>query len=184
MNNLNFATAPTRAAFLCIAFVAFASNSQAEPTEAEASTQIASQPGQNKPSVCRRGHRNCRPGSKYEAYPAHSARGNLIANASRYIGSRNPTGFRGPWCAAFLNMTLRQSGYRAGRSNRARDAIQLGSRIQGPVPGAIAVMRNHTGIVLGATNGKVTLLSGNYSGKVSISEYRQTGIVFVQPEKL
>ena len=67
----------------------------------------------------------------------------LVAEAARYVGWSNPTGFRGPWCKAFTNMVLREAGYHPGPSLRAIDALADGQRVSAPQPGDLAVMRGH-----------------------------------------
>ena len=49
----------------------------------------------------------------------------IVAEAAHYIGSRNPTGFRGPWCKAFVNMVGRHVGIYVNGSFRARDTSGL-----------------------------------------------------------
>ena len=88
----------------------------------------------------------------------------LIAVASRYLGSRNPTGFRGQWCAAFVSLVLRHAGYRPLPGNRAVDGLLAGHRLGAPVPGALIVRRHHVEIALG--NGQS--ISGNWGGRVAL----------------
>ena len=66
--------------------------------------------------------------------------GDLVAEAQRFLGSGNFTGFPGPWCKAGLNIWLRAAGYYADRSLRAIDALHDGWRLRRPAIGAIAVM--------------------------------------------
>lgn len=69
--------------------------------------------------------------------------GNVLEYAGRFLGEVNPTHFRGPWCAAFVNMVLGATGHRHVASLRAIDAIRDGYRVRDPRPGDLAVMRGH-----------------------------------------
>jgi hypothetical protein len=90
---------------------------------------------------------------------------NIIAEASRYVGSGKFTQLPGAWCRDALNVWLRHSGlYTDGR----RDAPSVGrlGHPTRPVPGAIAYNRSHAGVVVGVSGGKVFLVSGNWSHRV------------------
>lgn len=109
---------------------------------------------------------------------------NVLATASRFIGGGNPTGFRGPWCMAFVEMVLRKTGHYAMRSLRAIDALRLGPHVQDPRPGDIAVMRHHVTFV--AKVGRVSIigLGGNQSHRVRYSKYPRGRIIaFVRPQE-
>ena len=101
----------------------------------------------------------------------------LIAVAMRYLGSRNPTGKRGPWCGHFLNLVLRQAGYRTMPSGLARDALKLGPRIAHAVPGSVVMRPHHTELALG--DGRS--ISGNWGGIVAIHPTSR-GVV-IQPSR-
>ena len=104
--------------------------------------------------------------------------------ASAYLGHRNPTGTRGPWCRDFVNLTLRAAGYRvADNSRRARDAVRLGSRVFDPRPGDLVVMRSHVTFFAGYGGRGVLGLGGNQSGgRVSVSSYPLGRVIaFVRP---
>lgn len=92
--------------------------------------------------------------------PAHG----VIAVATRYLGSRNPTRQRGPWCGHFVNLVLRQAGYRPMPGNRAIDGLRAGQRLSHAVPGALVIRRHHVEIALG--DGRS--ISGNWGGRVAI----------------
>ena len=68
----------------------------------------------------------------------------MVAIARSYLGRRNPTGTRGPWCRDFVNMVLRQAGVTlADTSRRAIDALRLGTRVRTPEPGDLMLPGNH-----------------------------------------
>lgn len=69
--------------------------------------------------------------------------GNVLEYAERFLGEVNPTHFRGPWCAAFVNMVLGATGRHHVASLRAIDAIRDGYRVRDPRPGDLAVMWGH-----------------------------------------
>ena len=111
-----------------------------------------------------------------------AAGGDLVAIATRYVGARNPTGFRGPWCKAFANMVARQSGHYVQGSLRARDTGAMGQRVAGPVPGAYRVTRGHVSIVAAVEGGSVTAISGNNGhGRVGYSHYAARGAAYYLP---
>ena len=125
-------------------------------------------------------------GADDRSKPIHVANGHnshnghsrdLIGIASRYIGSRNTTRQRGPWCGHFLNLVLRQAGYRTMPSGLARDAVKLGPRLSYPVPGALVITRRHVEIALG--DGRS--ISGNWGGRVAIHPTHR-GVV-IQPSR-
>ncbi len=104
--------------------------------------------------------------------------------ASAYLGRRNPTGTRGPWCRDFVNHTLRAAGYRvADNSRRARDAVRLGPRVSDPRPGDLVVMRGHVTFFAGYGGRGVLGLGGNQSGgRVSVSSYPASRVIaFIRP---
>ena len=104
-------------------------------------------------------------------------KGDLIAIAERYLGSRNPTGARGPWCGHFLNLVLRRAGLTPMPGNRAIDALRLGPRVARAVPGSLIVRRHHVEIALG--DGRS--ISGNWRNRVAIHPSSR-GII-IQPSK-
>lgn len=95
---------------------------------------------------------------------------NIVAEARRYIGG-NPTSRRSLWCARFMNMVLKDSGYRGTGSDMANSFAKYGQRISGPQVGAIAVMGRrgggHVGIITGVdANGNPIMISGNNGNRV------------------
>jgi uncharacterized protein (TIGR02594 family) len=108
----------------------------------------------------------------------------LIAHAQKYLGGRNPTGTKGPWCRDFINHVLKRAGYDVpDKSRRARDAVRLGARVSNPKAGDIVVMRSHVTILVSRTGGVVAGLGGNQcGGRVCVSRYRESRIIaYVRP---
>jgi uncharacterized protein (TIGR02594 family) len=100
---------------------------------------------------------------------------NVVDQARRYLGG-NPTGMSRAWCAAFMNMVLRQTGHNGSGSNLARSFASYGRRVSGPQVGAIAVMSRrgggHVGVVSGIdANGNPIVISGNHGRRVAESTY-------------
>lgn len=89
----------------------------------------------------------------------------IVAEAARYIGARNPMGFRGPGCKVFVNMVARRSGFAANSSARAFDTAAMGQRVSYPQPGDYRVSRRrgggHVEIVASVDGGAVTTINGN-----------------------
>jgi hypothetical protein len=109
----------------------------------------------------------------------------LVAEAQRFAGARNFTGFRGPWCKAGLNIWLERAGYYADRSLRAIDALGDGARLRRPALGAIAVMKHHVAIVTGILRGGVQAISANHGNRVGMGFYSLRRILaFIQPRRI
>ena len=109
----------------------------------------------------------------------------LVAEAARYVGSGNPTGFRGPWCKAFTNMVLREEGYHPGPSLRAIDALADGYRVSSPEPGDLAVMRGHV-TFFAQWDGPDAFdgLGGNQGHAVRLSHFWRGAVVaWVRPNR-
>ena len=102
----------------------------------------------------------------------------IVSVAERYLGSRNPTGARGPWCGFFTNMVLRKAGFRPMPGNRAIDGLRAGMRLPRPVPGSLIVRRHHVEIALG--DGRS--ISGNWHGRVAI--HASSRGVVIQPSRM
>jgi len=108
--------------------------------------------------------------------PATSA---LVAEARKYIGT-NPTGRKSLWCGAFMDMVLRQAGYKGG-GNLALGYEHYGTRVSGPQVGAIAVMGRtgggHVGVVAGVDPaGNPIIISGNHNHTVAEAVYPRSRI--------
>ncbi|WP_407148888.1 TIGR02594 family protein [Bradyrhizobium sp. ORS 86] len=94
----------------------------------------------------------------------------LVAEARRYLGG-NPTSRASLWCARFMNMVLKESGYRGTGSDMASSFAHYGQRVSGPQIGAIAVMSRrgggHVGIITGIdAKGNPIMISGNNGNRV------------------
>jgi uncharacterized protein (TIGR02594 family) len=75
------------------------------------------------------------------------------------------------WCARFVNLVLKHSGYRGTGSDAARSFASYGQRVSGPQVGAIAVMARrgggHVGVVSGIdASGNPIVVSGNNGNRV------------------
>lgn len=107
----------------------------------------------------------------------HVVRGGagLIAAAKRYLGDGNVTGFRGPWCGAFLGMIARRVGLPRPHNFRlARAWLHVGRPVK-PRPGAVVVFARrgggHVGIVTRVRHGRVHVISGNHGHRVAMGWY-------------
>lgn len=150
---------------------AFAQETNAQFWRAEAERQAALHPAHK---ITARGVRRA-----HTLGNADSKSAPLLAVASRYVGGRNPTGTRGPWCRDFVNHVVRKAGLPlADNSRKARDAVRLGRRVSNPRPGDLAVMRSHVTIVAGFDAGRVVGLGGNQcGGRVCVSRYAQGRVI-------
>jgi hypothetical protein len=103
--------------------------------------------------------------------------------AKRYLGARNVTGFRGPWCKAFTNKVLREAGFQASAGLRAIDALRDGFRVGTPSPGDLAVMRGHvTFFVSWGGRGFLGLGGNQQHGRVALSSFPTRKVVaWVRP---
>jgi uncharacterized protein (TIGR02594 family) len=102
--------------------------------------------------------------------PGSFGSSNIVAEARRYLGG-NPTGMGRLWCARFMNLVLKHSGYRGTGSDLARSFASYGRRVSGPQVGAIAVMARrgggHVGVISGIdASGNPIVVSGNSRNRV------------------
>lgn len=95
--------------------------------------------------------------------------GAIVAEALHFLGSGNVTGTRGPWCADFVSFTLKRTGHRPLASRLAESALSYGSHTMTPQSGDLVVMRHHVGFFVGWNHGKIIMVSGNWSHRVSRS---------------
>ena len=117
-------------------------------------------------------------GKKHIVQAPSKNQGSLLANAMKYLGMGNITGFRGPWCGAFMGMIAKETGKPVPKDYKVAAAwSKVGTRISKPEVGAVAVMRHHVGIVLGVKDGKVLLISGNHNRRVGEGLYAQRRII-------
>jgi uncharacterized protein (TIGR02594 family) len=111
-----------------------------------------------------------------------SASPGILAKAEGYIGDGNPTGFRGLWCKAFVNMVLRETGHAVDQSMRAIDGLDLGQRVSDPRPGDIAVMPHHITFFAGWGGRGFYGLGGNQGRRVRMSNYSTRRVIaFIRP---
>lgn len=109
---------------------------------------------------------------------AYEGSSSVLAVASRFVGDSNPTGFRGPWCKAFVNMVARKTGHFTNASLRAVDALRMGFRVRSPQPGDVAVMRSHTTFFAGYGGRGFLGLGGNQSHhRVTVSSYPLSRVI-------
>lgn len=94
--------------------------------------------------------------------------GSLISSMRSEMGT-NPTGWRNRWCAYYLRTKL-PATVASKVDNRAISFLNL--RRVGKEVGAIAVMRNHVGVVEGFdSHGNPIIISGNHSRRVGRGVY-------------
>lgn len=92
---------------------------------------------------------------------------------------------RTPWCAAWANAVLRQSGYSGTGSNMARSFLSYGSGTRSPGQGDIVVLGRrgggHVGFLVERTvrNGRnyVKVLGGNTSNAVKTAWYPEARVL-------
>ena len=86
-----------------------------------------------------------------------------------------------PWCAAFVNAVLTQTGLRGSGSNHVSSFNNFGARTSDPQKGDIVVLRSHVGFFDGYTyrNGQkyVVVLGGNQANRVQTSQYLASRVV-------
>jgi uncharacterized protein (TIGR02594 family) len=103
---------------------------------------------------------------------AWSGGARVVAEAERFLGSGNPTGTRGPWCADYVSWTLRHVGRRPLANRLAASALRYGPHVRDPRPGDLVVMNTrrgyarHVGFFAGWDRGRVVLVSGNWGHRV------------------
>jgi uncharacterized protein (TIGR02594 family) len=119
------------------------------------------------------------------AESAHAAvSGDVLAEASRWLGSANMTGFSGPWCADAVSFWLRRTGHRPLATRSVVSALSYGPRLSGPEVGALAVIRtrrgwaDHVGLVEGVeADGSIRLISGNWGHRVAQSVIARNAVM-------
>jgi len=104
------------------------------------------------------------------ALPAYAK--DLVTTMKSDLGARRPGGCPNKWCACYMDLVLKEAGYTPLGSNRARDFAAYGKKTKPMSVGSIMVMPHHVGVVAGkCPDGRVKLISGNYSKKVGIGCY-------------
>lgn len=97
---------------------------------------------------------------------------NLVSLMEKDLGARRPGGCPSKWCACYMDQVLEKAGYKQRDSWRARDFASYGKKAKPMSVGSIMVMRHHVGVVAGkCEDGRVKLISGNYSKKVGLGCY-------------
>lgn len=84
-----------------------------------------------------------------------------------------------PWCSSFANWVMLQVSIKGTRDARARSWLNWGVAIDEPIFGCIVVFSRppnpasgHVAFYVGkATNGRIRVLGGNQSNRVSIASY-------------
>lgn len=171
---------------LSLALISLAAPASAQVT-AESALEFAAaqnaQPVATSPA-CK--GRRCRAvatqGRPLEIRTAHQ----LVSEAMRYVGTRNPMRFSGPGCKAFVNMVARRAGYAVNASMRAFDAAAMGIRISHPEPGAYRITKRrgggHVDIVAEVHGRSVTTVNGNKGrNRVGLSHKPIAGAAYYRP---
>lgn len=110
--------------------------------------------------------------------------------------SGKATNAKMPWCAAFVNWTLKKSGRKGLDSAAAKDWLKFDDPVTTPEPGDIVIVRTvaaekaeeqdkqdrrktregyHVGFYISGNNSHVRILGGNQSDQVKESNYLFTG---------
>lgn len=82
-----------------------------------------------------------------------------------------------PWCAAFAGAMLRRAGWKPWGNLMARGALNWGTALSGPIPGAIVVFprgrppSGHVGIVELVQPTRIRVISGNQNDAVTRAWY-------------
>jgi uncharacterized protein (TIGR02594 family) len=114
----------------------------------------------------------------------------VVAEASRWIGSGKFTAPPGPWCADAVSAWLERTGHRPLENRMASAALAYGPRLSGPEVGALAVIGTrrgwaaHVGVVSGVeADGSIRLISGNWGRRVAEATVsRRSVVAFVAVE--
>lgn len=94
----------------------------------------------------------------------------VVREAERFLGSGNPTGRAGAWCAWFVSFVLERTGHKPLSSGMAYSALYYGPHLASPRPGALIVLRGHVGVVAAVHGSSVTMVSGNWGHAVRMAE--------------
>jgi hypothetical protein len=94
-----------------------------------------------------------------------SSGGDVVAEAARWLGSRNMTG---PWRPHFASYILQKTGHRPFANGLASSALAYGKRLADPKIGALAVVTTRIGYAAHVdfianfnADGSIDLISGN-----------------------
>jgi uncharacterized protein (TIGR02594 family) len=116
------------------------------------------------------------------------ASNDVVAEAEHWLGARNMTGRRGPWCGAFANFILQKTGHAAMNGENVAAALHYGRHLTAPVVGAMAVIstswgrEGHVGFVSAVNDdGSIQLVSGNWANRVHDTRIpRRQVVAFVE----
>jgi uncharacterized protein (TIGR02594 family) len=124
----------------------------------------------------------------YAEIGQHEIAGN--ADNARILGYFRDAGQPGPvhdetaWCAAFAGAMLERAGVACTRSLMARSYLHWGQPLRSGRPGAIAVFRRgadaaagHVGFWLKEADGRVHILGGNQSDRVSVATMPRADLI-------
>ena len=104
----------------------------------------------------------------------------MLVAASRFVGSRNPTGFHAAWCGAFAAMIARRVGARVPRgATLARNWASAGHATS-PHVGALAVFLHHVTIIAKIVPGGFYGLGGNQGHMVRLSHFSWRGVIAIR----
>jgi uncharacterized protein (TIGR02594 family) len=108
----------------------------------------------------------------------------VVAEASRWIGSGKFTASPGPWCADAVSAWLERTGHRPLANRMASAALVYGPQLSGPQVGSLAVLGTrrgwaaHVGIVSGVeADGSIRLISGNWGARVAEATVSRGSVV-------
>lgn len=89
-----------------------------------------------------------------------------------------------PWCSAFVNWVMKQSGIPGTNLANARSWLNWGTAIKEPKIGCVVVLKRgnsawqgHVGFFVGQREGFLKILGGNQGNKVSIQEYPKNSLL-------
>lgn len=85
------------------------------------------------------------------------------------------------WCQRWLNTTLVRSGYKSTGSDKASSVLKWPRTA--PRPGVVVYWPSHSALIVKVDGPWITVVSGNWSRKVSVHVVHQSRVAaFVQPQ--
>lgn len=110
----------------------------------------------------------------------YSDSSHILSIASRYLSSRNPTGFRGPWCGAFYAMIARRAGVKVPTNYlQARSWAHIGVKTHAHV-GATAVFNHHVTVISQIVPGGFIGVGGNQHHRVKESFFKWSRVIAIR----